>query len=70
MNYAGTFIKIFKYELLKVISFLLIFAITLAFVVSESNRIYETTKSKNKRTIIQGIYDIGFKKDIKVESRN
>jgi hypothetical protein len=69
MQYAGTIIRSFKYELIKVLSFLLIFAITLAFVVSESNRIYESTKYKNKRVILD-INDIGYKKDLKEVNRN
>lgn len=68
MQYAGTIIRSFKYELIKVVSFLLIFALTLAFVVSESNKIYESTKYKNKQVI--DINNIGYKKSSTNENRN
>jgi hypothetical protein len=70
MQYAGTIIRYFKYELIKVVSFLLLFVVTLVLVVNESNRIYESNKYKNKRVILQNTNEIGFEKDLKEENRN
>jgi hypothetical protein len=68
MNYANTIFRIFKYELIKIVSFLLIFAISLLYVLNETNKIYES--GKNKKVMYNNIQDIGFKKDLKETERN
>lgn len=45
MNYTRTIIRLFKYELIKVISFLLVFSLIFVYVMNETNKSYETSRN-------------------------